>query len=91
MGKSLKPLIRRIDKHLAERLKDYRSGLMPTYLNERIVGYIVSSSFQRLDHGVRQRRLEKLLAEALDPMELLLLGPIVTMTPAEADVGRAAG
>lgn len=91
MAKSLKPLIARINHFLVLHLREYRGGLEESHGHERVLGFVVSASFDRMDHPERQEKLRRLLEAGLEPEELLLLGPIVTMTPREADVGRRAG
>lgn len=86
MAKSLKPLIAKIDQHLAESLRGYRSGLEASYGNHRVLGFIVSESFNRIDHDKRQEKLRRLLRSFLTEDELDVVGPIVTMNPREADV-----
>ena len=53
---------------------------------ERITGYIVTSAFDDLSHRRRQRMLDSALKKFLTPDEFVCVGPIVTMTPAEATV-----
>jgi len=83
--------IKKLDALLATKLKGYRSGLGKNHDRSRILGYVVSSDFSRLDdHAKRQKKLWKILASEFSEKELEDVGPIITMTPAEADVGEDA-
>ena len=84
-------LIAKMEKALAAELPGFQSGLLRDLPGERVLGYVVSSEFTGKQHAVRQRRLDSILARALSDDELLRLGPIATLTPQEADVGRKAG
>lgn len=82
--------IKKLDSLLVTKLKNYKSGLGWSYDKKRILGYVVSSDFARIDHSKRQKKLEKILENALTEKDLESLGPIITMTPAEADMGENA-
>lgn len=82
MAKSLQDKIEGI---LKAKLENYSSGLETTPGTKRIMGFIVSSSF-RSDHHARQKKLGKILDENLEKHELDRVGPIVTMTPEEAEI-----
>ena len=84
-------LIPKLDRLLAQRLREYQSGLIPASMSDRIIGFIVSADFEDLDHAERQRRLKSLLsgfveAGLLTQTEHGRIGPVVTMTPVEAHV-----
>jgi len=51
-----------------------------------VTGVIISRAFNGLDHDVRQKRLWSVLNKALTSGELEQIGPIATLTPAEANV-----
>jgi hypothetical protein len=87
-----KQLIEKLASLLEARLADFQSGLLSGYKNARVTGYVVSSDFTPLDFSDRQALLERLLREMLDQGqladdELAQIGPIIAMTPAEADLG----
>ena len=84
-------LIAKIEKALHTELEDFQSGLLRNMPGERVLGYVVSSDFSGKQHSARQRRLDAILKQALTEEELLRLGPIATLTPQEADIGRKAG
>src|SRR5437773_813872 len=86
MARKLNALISKIEKALGTHLPDFRSGLEPTDRAERILGFVVSSDFEGMGHRDRQSRLKSVLEKELTRDELRLLGPIVTMTPVEAEV-----
>jgi len=87
----MKPLISKLDRILGSELRDYQSGLLKAELADLVLGYIVSSSFERIaGHRKRQAKLQKILEAALTSEELAHLGPIVTMTPAEASITEKA-
>lgn len=88
-------LIRKLDNALARHLSDYQSGLLPGAGHNRVTGYIVSTDFQGKDHATRQRRLNALLDRLvtcgdLSAVERGRIGPIATMTPAEARISDSA-
>lgn len=84
MGKLHKKVIRVI----RERFKDAEDALDEVRSTGRVLGVIVSRSFEGLDFGERQERLNKLLRRKLTPKEFADVGPIAVLTPAEAD-GKA--
>lgn len=52
----------------------------------RVTGVVVSRGFDGKSHDDRQQLLSQALGGTLSPEELLDLGPIVALTPAEAYV-----
>lgn len=82
--------ISKLNKILGARLKNFQSGLMRGERSNRVMGYIVSTDFSRIDHHRRQEKMMKILEKELTPSELERVGPIVTMTPLEADIGESA-
>ena len=52
----------------------------------RVLGSVITSAFRGLDHDARQQRVWKYLEDALTPEEMQHVGPIVTLTPAEANI-----
>lgn len=86
MASSLKMVIAKAEKALGATLSDFRSGLEPADRAERVLGFVVSSDFEGQDHPERNAKLRSVLSVALTRDELRLVGPIVTMTPAEAEI-----
>lgn len=82
--------IKKLDTLLTGKLKGYRSGLGKNHDRTMILGYVVSSDFSQIDHHKRQKKLMKILESALTEKDLKILGPIITLSPAEADVGKNA-
>lgn len=78
--------LRKVNSFLSERLPDFHSGLTHGSTNDRITGYVVSSAFAGCEHGERQKKLRAAMEAELTAEELARIGPIVTMTPAEADI-----
>lgn len=74
---------------LRRHYADLEDGLEVVEETGRVLGPVISSAFSGLDHEERQRLVWKHLENGLRPDELRLVGPIVTLTPAEAriDVG----
>lgn len=89
MAKKLNPLVKKMNALLGRKLAAFQSGLIRGSTNSRVTGYVVSSDFKGLDHGPRQEMLAKFLETGLTKHELCDVGPIVTMTPAEASVKQA--
>jgi len=81
MGK----LHKKINKILDECLQDYVDHLddLP---EGRVAGVIVSSTFNRMDHSKRMRKLETILKRELTADEYDSVGAIAALTPAEATV-----
>ena len=90
MARSVKTILSRTEKALAAELSEFRSGLEIAEVSQRVFGFVVSSDFEGMDHHERQGRLRSILQAALAGEELERVGPIVTMTPAEADIGPVA-
>ncbi len=88
-------LIRKLERLLASHLADFQAGLLPGSGHDRVTGYVVSSEFRGKDHTARQRKLLALLNNLeregrITGQERARVGPIVTMTPAEAEIGDTA-
>lgn len=79
-------LLQKLNVSLAERLPDFYSGLTYGSTNNRITGYVVSSAFSGCEHRERQDKLREAMEAVLTPEEFTRIGPIVTMSPAEADI-----
>lgn len=90
MARQMRPLIAKVEKVLRTSFASFRSGLEPAERADRVLGFIVSTDFVGLDHGKRQAHLKRVLEQGLSQDELARIGPIITMTPAEADIGEAA-
>jgi hypothetical protein len=90
MARQLEPLITKVEMLLATHFSDLRSGLEPAERADRVLGFVVSPDFEGLDHRKRQARLKSALEANLPAEELSLIGPIITMTPAEAEIGDTA-
>jgi hypothetical protein len=90
MARRMSALVRKVNTVLESRLKDYRSDLRRGIANGRVLGYIVSSNFDGLEHSERQKILDDILQAELTPKEYEEVGPIVTMTPAEASLKETA-
>ena len=82
MGKLHKKVARIITKHFG----DFTDALDEVDDDGYLTGVIVSQSFNRLTHKKRQDLLWKVLEEELTPAEEKRVGPIATLTPAEANV-----
>lgn len=72
---------------LQANLRDLRAdGLEEVPDTGRVTGFIVSRDFCDMDDNARQDRLWQLLEKDLKPTELQRIGPIVLLTPAEAEI-----
>lgn len=61
-------------------------GLETVDSTGRVTGFVVGPDFDGIDDKPRQDRLWKALRNVLEDNELRRVGPIVTLTPAEADI-----
>ncbi|MCK4343347.1 MAG: hypothetical protein KAY37_16655 [Phycisphaerae bacterium] len=77
-------LLKKVENVLNAKLSEFRNGLEEE-TSGRILGFIVSSAFTGRTHEERQARLAKILKKELNSADLAKIGPIVTMTPEEAD------
>lgn len=78
-----------LNGHLKGDLPDFVSGLQQNPQTRRILGFVVSTAFEGLQHAERQRRLRASFERRYKPHELAqFLGPVVAMTPAEALVSE---
>jgi hypothetical protein len=68
------------------QLGDVYDGLDDVPETGCITGVIVSAAFDGLDHRARQHKLWGVLDGSLTPEEARHVGPIATLTPAEAPV-----
>ena len=71
---------------LKKRFHDVIDGLETVDSTDRVTGWVASSEFDTRDDPQRQDLVWKLLGQDLTPGELNKLGPIVTLTPAEAEI-----
>ncbi len=76
--------INKLNHILSDELANFRSGLERGASNDRVTGFVISSDFDRLSHTQRQRRLATILERRLSEGERNRVGPIVTMSQAEA-------
>ena len=83
-------LVTKLNRVLKANLDHYQSGLDHIEHSDRVTGFIVSSEFRTLDHRARQKLLATILKRELNDAERTRIGPIVTMTPDEADIGKRA-
>lgn len=60
-------------------------GLDSAKSTGRVLGWIASDHFRRLDDRERQDKLWKMLESKLSPKEIANLGPIVALTLTEAE------
>lgn len=71
---------------LRRRFPDLRDGLDVVPATGRITGIVVSDAFDGDSDADRQKMLCDALQSGLSSEELRQIGPIVTMTPAEAEI-----
>jgi len=78
-------LHKKIIRVLRPHLKDLQDALedLP---GGRVSGVIVSSTFNSMNHQMRQDKLIMILKSGLTPDELSAVGAIAALTPAEATV-----
>jgi hypothetical protein len=81
MGSLQQKVLKAIRKGLGNDICD---GLET--VNGRVTGWIASDAFKKLDDRKRQARLWRVIKQELDPEELANIGPIVTLSPAEAEL-----
>lgn len=79
-------LIEKIDQGLSASLSGYVTGLEEVAATGRVIGFVVSPDFEDVDQAGRQDRLKRELASILTDEEIVMVGPIVTMTPEEAAI-----
>lgn len=79
-------MVKQVNELLGAKLADFVSGLEEDAETGRVMGYVVSSDFDRMEQASRQKRVREILKAALPSEQYRLVGPIVTMSPAEADV-----
>lgn len=65
-------------KDVEDHLEDLPGG--------RVSGILVSSAFEQLDHGDRQKKVWTILKRSLSTKEFQLVGAIALLTPAELNV-----
>lgn len=76
-------LQRKVEQALARELRAFPSGLGENM--RHVSGYVISTSFARMSHERRQQMLDRILHKALTPAQRARVGPIVAMTPREAE------
>lgn len=82
-----KPLRKKVIDLLRKEFRDLTDGLETTHMG-RVTGAVVSPDFARMDDKTRQDRLKQALAN-LPPEDQLKIGPIVALTPEEANIDVA--
>jgi hypothetical protein len=82
-------LVKHIESILQTEFADFVSGLQTTS-TKRVIGFVVSSCFSGKTQEQRQAHLKAVLEDNLEPKQLARIGPIVTMSPAEAVVDEPA-
>lgn len=80
------PLHKKIMNVLEEEFPDVQDGLETVESTGRVTGCIISSAFTGQNDHSRQDRLWKVLASKLSEEEMSHIGPIVTLSPAEAEI-----
>lgn len=80
-AKIIKALRNDLDAELVDGLDTVRE-------THRVMGFVASKRFKNLDHAARQKLLWKIINK-LDPAPKNNIGPIVTMTPEEAELHTA--
>ena len=80
---------RQIVEKLRERFKDIIDHLEDVESTGRVTGFIVSVEFDDLDHKQRQDMLWQVLEDNFLPQELTDVGPILTLTPTDAELKAA--
>jgi len=78
----------RVINALSPRLRELVDGLDDIEELDRVTGFVVSPDFIDVDDRERQERLWGILEGELSAEVLQCVGPIVAMTPAEAQVPR---
>jgi hypothetical protein len=78
-------LHKKIISVLRERWPDVVDALDDVKGTHGVTGVIISKAFDGLSHEARQQRLWKLLNKSLTADEAANVGPIATLTPAEAN------
>ena len=74
---------------LRVKFPDVIDGLDEVESTQRVLGAVISRTFDDLDHDDRQRKLWAALSEAFTENDLANVRPIVTMTPADAELKSA--
>ena len=82
MGKLHQKVIRVLRQHLG----DVTDALDEVEETGQLTGVVISKAFKKLDHKKRQNLLWQALGEGLTLPEQSHVGPIATLTPAEANV-----
>jgi len=81
----LAKLHKKIISVLRQRWPDVVDALDDVQGTHRVTGVIITKAFNGLSHEVRQQRLWKLLNKSLTADDAENVGPIATLTPAEAN------
>lgn len=83
-------ILKEVEQVLRDRLSGFVSGLEEDRQTGRILGFVISSDFDDLDHRERQQKLRDALRSGLTSEQTARIGPVVTMTPLEADIDELA-
>ena len=76
----------KIIRALKNGFRDLVDGLETVNSAGRVSGFVVSPDFENKDDGARQDRLWHVLDQHLDDETKRQVGPIVALTPAEAEI-----
>ncbi len=71
---------------LTKRFPDLVDGLETVTSTGRVTGWVATAAFDDLDDRPRQDLLSEVLRDGLDHAELNNVGPIVALTPLEAEI-----
>jgi len=71
---------------LRDRFPDLVEALDEVAGTHRVLGVVVSTEFDGLDHERRQDLLWEVLDEAFTAEQLTNVGPLATLTPIEAEI-----
>jgi len=77
-------LRKKVIQTLRQRWPDVVDALDDVEGSHRVTGVVISKAFNGLSHETRQQRLWNVLKKTLTQDELSDIGPIATLTPAEA-------
>ena len=77
-------LHKKLIQTLRQRWPDVVDALDDVEGTHEVTGVIITKAFDGLSHEARQQRLWRLLNRSFTADELAQIGPIATLTPAEA-------
>lgn len=80
------PLQQKVIETLRSHLsRDVEDGLETVPSSGRVTGWVAAAAFEGKDHPQRQKLLWDTLDRELTQQERSKVGPVVTLTPAEAE------